>query len=101
MKVWLRVCAGIALAAVFVFSAVHFRRAPDPVIRGRTASAWAADLLSPDYSVRGEAQGALKQLGEASVPQLCLLLRKRNPPWEKQIVRLSAVLPFLKYQSVD
>lgn len=101
MKVWLRVCAGIALAAVFVFTAVQFRRAPDPIIRGRSASAWAADLLSPDYSVRGEAQGALKQLGEAAVPQLCILLRKRNPPWEKQIVHLNTVLPFLKYQSVD
>ena len=101
MKVWLRVCAGIALAAAFVFTAVHFRRAPDPMIRGRPASAWAADLLSPDYSVRGEAQSALKQLGDSAVPQLCILLRKRNPAWEKQIVRLNTVLPFLKYQSVD
>lgn len=101
MKVWLRVCVGVALAAAFIFSAVHFRRAPDPTIRGRPASAWAGDLLSSDYSVRGEAQGALNQLGELAVPQLCILLRKRNPPWEKQIVRLNSLLPFLKYQKVD
>jgi HEAT repeat protein len=101
MKMWLRVSAGISLAAVFVLSAIHFRGAPDPQIRGRSASAWAAGLLSPDYTVRGEAQNAFKQLGESSVPQLCVLVRKRNPPWEKHIVRLNTILPFLNYQRVD
>jgi HEAT repeat protein len=101
MKVWLRIGVSIILAAVFVFTAIHFRRPPDPMIQGRLASAWAADLLSADYIVRGEAQSALKQLGEPAVGQLCILLRKRNPPWERQIVRLNTVLPFLKYQSVD
>src|SRR5688572_10356749 len=73
MKVWLRVVAGVALAALFVISAVQFRRPPDPVVHGKPASAWAADLLSPDYTVRGEAQNALQQLGESAVPQLRIL----------------------------
>src|SRR5688572_2373425 len=101
MKVWLRVVAGVALAALFVISAIQFRRPPDPVVHGKPASAWAADLLSPDYTVRGEAQNALQQLGESAVPQLRVLVGKRNPPWEKHAVRLNSFLPALAYQPAD
>ena len=101
MKVWLRVLIAVALVTTFIFSAVHFRQPSDPPIQGRLASEWAADLLSHDYAVRGDAQTALKQLGEAAVPQLCVLLRKRNPSWEQHVVRLNSLLPFLNYQRVD
>ncbi len=101
MKLWLRVSAAIAVATIFVLSALHFRQPPDPLIRGRVASAWAMDLLSVDYAVRGEAQNALAQLGDAAVPQLCVLLRKRNSPWQKHLVRLKSFLPGIEYQPKD
>jgi HEAT repeat protein len=101
MKVSLRVFMVAVLATVFIFSAIHFRSPPDPSTQGRLASEWAADLLSNDYAVRGDAQSALKQLRDDAVAQLCVLLRKRNAPWEKHVVRLNSLLPFFNYQTVD
>lgn len=101
MKVWLRVSASIALAAFFVLSALSFRPPADPLFEGRLASAWARQLLSPDYTVRGDAQTALAALGEPAVPQLRALLKKRNARWEPHLVRLNSVFPGLNYRPVD
>ena len=98
MKSWLRVFAGIALAAIFISSAIYLRRPPNPIFEGRHASAWADDLLSPDYSVRGEAQTALQIMGPAAVPQLVAILEERDAPWEKHLVRLNSMITFLDYR---
>ena len=101
MKSRVRVFVGLALVAVFIASAAFFSRAPDPVFSGRRASAWATDLLSADYSVRGEAETALKSLGERGVPQLCALLQRGDGPWEKARARLNGVWPFVGNCTID
>jgi HEAT repeat protein len=101
MKQSVRVFVALALVTAFFVSAAYFRRAPDPAFEGRLASEWAHDLLSSDYTVRGEAESALKILGEPAVPQLCYLLQRRNGPWEEPLLRLNSVLPFLIYRRME
>ena len=100
-KDWLRLFVGVVLAGIFVFTSTTLRRGPDPIFEGRLASEWTQDLLSADYKVRGEAQTALKILGERAVPQLCVFLKKRNAPWERHLVRLNGIFPSLNYRLVD
>src|SRR5687767_2658730 len=101
MKRLVRVCAALALVTLFVASAAFFRRAPDPVFEGRLTSEWTHDLLSSNYTIRNEAQTALRILGEPAVPQLRSLLRRRNGPWEKPLARIAPLLPFYEYRSID
>jgi HEAT repeat protein len=91
--------AAAALATLLLCSAIYFLRAPDPVFQGRLASEWVQDLVSPDYVVRGEAQTALRALGERGVPQISLLLRNRNPFWEKHLIALNPIFPSLNYRA--
>lgn len=97
----LRFLVAIALVVGLVFSTLLLHRPPDPSFEGRPASEWAQDLLSPDYNVRSEAQVAFKAFGEPAVPQLRLLLKKRNAPWENHLVRLESILPFWTYRPID
>lgn len=101
MKFWLRALVGGAIAAIFFGSVFYFRRVPDPHIQGKLASQWAADLASSDYQLRGEAQSALRSLGAPAVPQLRVLLQKRNPAWEPWLVTASQHLPFFNYKAQD
>lgn len=101
MKAWLRFFALAALAAAFAGSIWFFRRAPDPLFEGKLASQWCEELLSPDYKVQNSARQALHSLGEAAVPQLRLMLRHRNPPWEPRLVRLARYIPGFQYKVRD
>ena len=101
MKRLVRVCAALALVTLFVASAAFFRRAPDPLFEGRLTSEWTRDLLSSDYTIRNEAQAALRILGEPAVPQLRNLLRRRDAAWEKPLARIAPILPFHQYRPVD
>ena len=101
MKRSVRVFAALALVTLFLASAAFFRRAPDPIFEGRLASEWTHDLLSSDYTVRNEAQTALRILGEPAVPQLRHLLRRRNGPWEKPLARIAPIFPFYEYRAID
>ena len=101
MKVRVRVWTTLALVSFFVFTAIIFRRPPDPAFGGRLTSEWVYDLLSSDYTIRGEAQSTLQILGEPAVPQLRALLQRRNGFWEKPLVRLNGIVPFLDYRAVD
>jgi HEAT repeat protein len=101
MKRSVRVFAALALVTLFVVSAALFRRAPDPAFEGRLTSEWTHDLLSSDYTIRNEAQTALKILGEPAVPQLRNLLRRRNGPWEKPLARIAPLLPFYEFRPID
>src|SRR4051812_40536077 len=97
----LRLAAGVALATLFFFSVTFFRCAPDPSFAGRYASEWGRDLLSADYKTRSDAQSALQRLGEAGVPQLRLMLRKENLPWDSLLLRLSRIVAGFNYRSSD
>lgn len=97
-----RVFAAVALVSVvYLFVAAIINRPPDPAFEGKFASEWCQDLLSPHYSVRADAQTAIEALGDRAVPQLRNLLQRRNGPWEKPLVRLSGVIPFFEYRTVD
>ncbi|HEV8543946.1 MAG TPA: HEAT repeat domain-containing protein [Verrucomicrobiae bacterium] len=93
--------AGLALATLFFLSVAFVRRAPDPSFGGRYASEWARDLLSADYKTRSDAQGALQRLGEAGVPQLRVMVRKENLPWDGLLQRLNRVVPGFNYRTCD
>lgn len=80
---------GLAAAMLFVALGWHFRPVPDPDVAGRRASAWVADLLSPEYPTRVQAQTTLELLGAPGVPQLCRLLRRQNPAWQPLLARLA------------
>jgi HEAT repeat protein len=102
MKGFGRVFSAVSLGAIVIFFCVAVAGRPnDPLFKGKLASQWSRDLLSADYSVRGDAQDALRTLGEPAVPQLRELLQRRNPPWEKMILRLNRIFPVLNYQSRD
>lgn len=101
MRIALRVMASLLALGLFLVSIHIFRRPSDPAFEGRYCSQWTADLLSPEYKTRTEAQAALMRLGEAAVPQLRRFLEKRNHSWEPALVRLNAWLPFLNYHAVD
>lgn len=101
MKAWLRIFALTTLALVFALGFLLLRRVPDPIFEGKYASQWCDELLSSDYKTRNEAQAALLGLGESSVPQLRVMLRRRNPPWEKHLVRAANYLPYFNYQVRD
>ena len=96
-----QVLAALALVSFFVISAALFRRPADAVFEGRLTSDWTRDLLSSDYTIRGEAKAALMVLGEPGVPQLRALLQHRNGPWEKPLACLNEYLPVLNYHSLD
>ena len=101
MRGWLRVFAGVLALSVFFLSVHVFRRPADPPFEGRYCSQWVQDLLSPDYSTRSDAQSAILVLGESAVPQIILLLKKQNSPWQNHLVRLNGTLPFLNYKPSD
>lgn len=102
MKRFRRVIAALALVSIIVpFSLALLRRPADPVFEGKFASAWCGELLNSSYTTRENAKTALQTLGEPAVPQLRALLRHRNGPWEKPLLRLNALLPFLNYSVVD
>lgn len=72
----------VALATALALSAWWYLQHPaDPIIEGRPASAWTADLLSSEYQVRQASQAALQKAAGSAVPQLRLLLRSREPWW--------------------
>jgi HEAT repeat protein len=103
MKKWTRIgIAGAIIAAIFAL-VLFWRRPPDPIMRGRPASAWVLDLLSSDYKVRGEAHAALLQLGAVGVPQIRILLEKTNPHWQcyRYVDRVAAYFPFLQPNGPD
>ncbi len=80
---------------------IAWRRPANPVVRGRLASEWTADLLSPEYQVRGEAQAALLMLGEEAVPEIRVLLQQRVRAWESLANRFGSSLPFLRSKGAD
>jgi HEAT repeat protein len=101
MKKWTRIGIGGAIVAA-IFALVFFwRRPPDPIMRGRPASAWVLDLLSSDYKVRGEAHGALLQLGASGVPQIRILLQRTSPWWQKHLGRFAGLFPFVQSSGPD
>ena len=101
MKFGLRILAGVTLATVFALSVLLFRRPPDPLFQGKSASESANDLLSSDYSVRNNAQAAFQFLGESGVPQLRILLRRRNHSWEPMLAQINQHAPFFSYRIYD
>lgn len=85
--------AVLALAAAFLLRRTEPDR-PDPVYQGRPASVWVADFIQTEG---WEAQQALRNLGEASVPYLIPRLRTRDSPLNRVGVWMWARLPdFLK-----
>jgi len=94
MKDGLRILTGILLATIFTLSILLFRRPFDPVYRSKCASQWAEDLLSPDYTIRNEAQIAFQFFGEDGVPQLRVLLQRRSRPWEPMLARMNEYTSF-------
>ena len=101
MKAGLRILTGILLATIFTLSIVLFRRPFDPVYRSKCASQWAEDLLSPDYTIRNEAQIAFQFFGEDGVPQLRVLLQRRSRPWEPMLARMNEYTSFFSYKNYD
>jgi HEAT repeat protein len=101
MKLWLRVTIPSALIAAFLAVLILGRRPSDPFVSGRPASAWANDLLKADYQTRGNAQAALAQLGEGSVPQLRILLQASTPSWQPYFSRFARLFPFLTAKAPD
>jgi HEAT repeat protein len=86
---------------VILFVIAALRQPPDPAFGGKLASQWCGELLNSNVTVRENAQAALRALGEPGVPQLRALLRRRNGPWEKPLVQLDRLLPFLNYSGIN
>lgn len=89
------------VAIVLLFWMAFATRPADPIFEGKRASDWTRDLLSANFDTSSEAQTALKTLGEPAVPQLRVLLQRRNGPWEEPLLRLGEWLPFFDYQTLD
>ena len=79
MKLALRILGFMAVAALFAWSILFFRKPHDPTFNGKPASQWTEDLLSSDYRVRNDAKSALVKLGGDAVPHINSLLKRRNP----------------------
>ncbi len=101
MRSGLRILAGISLATAFALSVLLFRRPSDPLFEGKYASEWADDLLSPDYSVRNQAQAAFQFFGQSGVPQLQILLERRTQPWEPILAQINHYAPFFSCRVYD
>lgn len=101
MKWCVRMLIAAAFVLLFVGSAVKFSRAPNPVTHGKPVSLWAAQLLSSDYQLRNEAAEVLRMFGEGAVPQLEVLIRRRERGWEKQAAKIVGRLEYLKFKVPD
>src|SRR5437867_739601 len=80
---------------VFIRSRSSARpRPPDPVLKGKAASAWAPQFILDESF---EAQQALNEIGEPAVPWLVPYLHRRDSIYNRAYVKLWPVLPtFLK-----
>lgn len=65
----------------------------EPVYQGKTVTAWARDLNSPDAVVRSNATAALQALGPESIPHLARVIGKRDPRIKGPLRTLAAKLP--------
>ena len=88
---------GVLVAALLMIP----DRPPDPVYRGRAASAWIAELTSSDYRMRTEAGEAMRALGTESIPQLTRALNKKNLPFRPLLVAVGSKVPFLNIPATD
>ena len=72
---------------------VQWRTSRQPVYQGKTVSAWARDLNSPDPLARSNAAVALHAMGPAAVPFLVQCLERRESVFKQSYRSLAPNLP--------